>query len=67
VVPVELLGRADGRLHHESASSKHVGISHGLPFGANATSALSGIFLQSAESGQEYEVQQKIESTVAGS
>jgi len=57
VVPVELLGRADGRLHHESASSKHVGISHGLSLGANATPALSGIFLQSTESSQKHEIQ----------
>lgn len=43
VVPADkLLGRIDEWLDHEPASSKRMGLSHGLSVGANAAAALSG-------------------------
>lgn len=50
VVPADqLLGRVDERFRHESASSKHVGISHGLSLGADVAPALSRISFESAQ------------------
>lgn len=66
VVPAgELLGHVDERLDHESASSEHVGIPHGLPAGADVAVALPKFALTTAQPSQECEVQPEIEGGVS--
>lgn len=61
VVPIEQsLGRIDGWLDLEPESPTHVALSHGIPSLPNATTTLSGNFVESSQSSEEFEIKQEV-------